>query len=113
MSNEDMYRNYYTFWRGWHQELVEVLSEGQNHKKQVECVTEIVNNLNKMKALLVPAAQEGLQGQIQKLVPIKDEIIAGRSNATNFYTMKMQLESIQTKVTKDYAAKKVKNYIIR
>lgn len=112
MSNEDIYRTYYTFWRGWHQELVEVLAEGQNHKKQVECITEIINNLNKMKDLLSPTAQEGLKGQLQKLMPIKEEIVSGRSNATNFYTMKMQLESIHSKITNDYAFKKVKHQII-
>jgi hypothetical protein len=112
MSNNDMYRDYYTFWKGWHQELVDVLSEGQNHKKQVECINEIINNLNKMKDLLVPEAQEGLKRYIQRLSPIQQEIVAGRSNASNFSTMKAQLESIRTKINNEYSAKKAQNYII-
>lgn len=113
MSNEQLYRQYYTLWKGWHQELMEVLSGGQNHKKQVGCITEIVNNLNKMKDLLEPEAQVGLDGYIQKILPIKDEIIAGRSNASNFEFMRSKLESIKSKISKDYISKKIKPNIIK
>ena len=112
LSNEDMYRNYYTFWRGWHQDLMEVLSEGQNHKKQVECITEIINNLNKMKDLLLPEYQAGLKDNLQKLYPIKEEIVSRRSNSANFYLMKMELERVRSKITKDYTIKKIKPYLI-
>lgn len=112
-SNEDTYRNYYTFWKGWHQELIEVLSEGQNHKKQVECINEIVSNLNKMKDLLTLDAQSGLNESIQKIIPIKDEIVAGKSNPSNFAIMKVKLESIKNKIAKDYIIKKIKQSIIK
>lgn len=113
MSNEEMYRNFYTFWRGWHQELVEVLAEGQNHKKQVECITEIINNLNKMKDLLVPEGQLKFNDYLQRLAPIREDIVAGRSNVSSFYWMKIKLEGIKSGITKDCTPKKVKNYIIR
>jgi hypothetical protein len=112
ISNEEMYRTYYTFWRGWHQELTEVLSEGENRKKQVECINEIITDLNKMKDLLTPDVQANLKEYIQQLTPIQEEIIAGRSNATNFYSMKMKMESLRSKITKDYTPNKVKKYII-
>lgn len=113
MSNEDMYRLYYNFWRGWQQELMEVLSEGQNHKKQVECITELINNLNKMKDLLVPEVQTNLSSQINELLPMKDEIISGRGNATNYDWMKIKLDSVKKKISQDYIPRKIKSYIIR
>jgi hypothetical protein len=113
MSNEDNYRLYYTFWRGWHQELIDVLAEGQNRKKQVECINEIIKNLEKMQNLLAPDYQAGLQAQIQQLLPIQAEIVGGRSNAGSFYWMKMKLESVKSRIGKDFAPLKVKAYIIK
>jgi hypothetical protein len=112
-SNEDMYRNYYTFWKSWHQELIEVLSEGQNHKKQVECINEVISNLNKMKDLLVPDAQGGLNEYIQKVIPIQGEIVSNRSNPGNLAIMKAKLESIKSKIARDYIIKKIKQKIIK
>jgi hypothetical protein len=113
MSNEDNYRLYYTFWRGWHQELIDALDEGQNHKKQIECINEIIKNLEKMKALLSPEKQAGLEEQLGTLSSIQKEIVEGGNNASNFYWMKMKLESAKSRITKDFAPAKVKADIIK
>jgi len=113
MSSEQLYRQYYTFWRGWHQDLMDVLSTGENHKKQVECVTEIVNNLNRMKNLLVAEAQPKLNGYIEQIIPMKDEITAGRSNPSNYAIIRSKMESIKTKISNDYIPKKIRPYFIK
>jgi len=113
MTNEQMYRMYFNFWKSWDQELAEVLAEGQNHKKQVESINEMVSNLNKMKDLLTADTQSGLNDSLQKLAPIRDEIVSGKSNVTNFFYVKSKLESLRSKINRDYAPKKIKNYLIR
>lgn len=112
LSNEDMYRDYYALWRGWAQDLDEALVEGGNRKRQAMSITEMVNNLNKMKGLLTVEAQSGLDKYIAKILPIKDAILSGKASAADYYWMKIKLDGIKARIARDYLPRKVKSRLI-
>ena len=112
-SNEDMYRASYNFWKGWAQELTEELTENANHKRQVYCANEMIKNVEKMQELLKPEARIGLVGCVQKLMPIRDEIVNSRGMLNDYSGMKTRLESIKSKIGKEYAPEKMANFIIQ
>src|SRR3990167_4305344 len=52
MTKEQMYRQYFMFWKSWQDELVESLLQKRSQKKQIDCSLEAIKNLLSLRALL-------------------------------------------------------------
>ena len=45
MSKEEIYRQYYTYWSTWHDELLNALAQDASLKKKTDCAEQALKNL--------------------------------------------------------------------
>jgi hypothetical protein len=111
MTKEEQYRQYFLFWKSWEDELVTALVADGNHKKQVDCAEQAVNNLLKVKAFLVPEKQNKLDSYIGQLVGLKDSI-AGDVYGRNLSYHRAAAERIKRNILRDFSYPKVKDSLL-
>lgn len=106
MTKEELYRQYFLFWKSWQDELIESLSRG-NHKKQLGCVQEAIKNLQQMRGLLVADQQKKVDIYINQLQDLWDYInrdaygVSSRGNA-------LTAERIKRNILRDLSYAKIK-----
>ncbi|HTY45316.1 MAG TPA: hypothetical protein VMD52_04950 [Patescibacteria group bacterium] len=109
MTKEQLYRQYFVFWKSWQDELVESLSSS-NHKKQLDCVKEAIKNLQQMRSLLVADQQKKVDVYINQLQDLRDCIdrdAYGLNARGNISTA----ERIKRNILRDLSYQKVKNIL--
>lgn len=105
----ELYKKHFSYWDSWHSELIKTL--GKNHKKDVKCIEESVNNLNDMQGLLVPEKADRLRNHIDKLVKIKDIIFKEDLTQFNKNYVLMTLEREDRAIKREFKYAKIKDYI--
>jgi len=75
LSDEELYRLYFLLWQSWHDELINSLVPGANHKKQVSCAEEALKNLIGLKAFLSEGDKKNLVPYIDDLEDLRGSII--------------------------------------
>lgn len=105
----ELYNKHYAFWVSWQSELIRVL--GENHKKDVRCIEEIVGNLRDMQNILVEEKANQLEPHIEKLAKVKDVIFNEELTQANKDYVKRTLEREDRFIKKEFSYKKVKNYL--
>jgi len=110
MSKEELYRQYFLFWKSWHDELIESLSRDANHKKQIDCADEAIKNLEHLRTLLNEDKQKKLDIYLIQLNDLKGLIIKdlyGNSIASN----RQSAERIKRNILKEFSYNKIKDYL--
>jgi len=77
LSHEEQYRQYFTFWKAWQDELLtamDVTIEQTNNKKQIDCANEALKNLMSMKPLLNSGAQKKLDPYLSRSIDLRDAL---------------------------------------
>ncbi|RJO65605.1 MAG: hypothetical protein C4540_00460 [Candidatus Omnitrophota bacterium] len=74
LSKEELYRQYFLFWKSWQDELIVALSSASPHKKQVDCANEALKNLNAMNDFLSVTKREALKVFINQLGTLQIDI---------------------------------------
>jgi len=111
MSKEDLYRQYFLFWRSWQDELINTLTQKGSQKKQIECAEEVINNLNNLRPLLNEQAQKNLDLYITQLKELKELISKDLySNSATSYAQ--EVERIKRNILKDFSYQKIKANLI-
>lgn len=105
----ELYNKHYTFWVTWQSELIRVL--GENHKKDMRCIDEIVGNLIDMQNILVEEKAKELTPHIEKMVKVKDIIFNEELSQANKDYVKRTLEREDRFIKKEFNYKKVKDYL--
>lgn len=111
MSKEELYRQYFLFWKTWHDELLLSLREKRSQKKQIDCIEQAINNLIDLKPLLQQQAREKLGFYINQEMELKDFIgrdFYGVNSINNIYTA----ERIKSNILRDFSYNKVKEYLL-
>src|SRR3989338_7136675 len=67
MTSEQMYRQYFLFWKSWQDELIETLLQKKSQKKQIDCSLEAIKNLLNLRALLNSDSQKKLDNYINQI----------------------------------------------
>jgi deoxyribodipyrimidine photolyase len=111
MSKEELYRQYFLFWKSWQDELINALSREGSHKKQVACAKEAIKNLEYLRPLLNEEKQKQLDVYINKLNALKDSVEEDAYN-NNFAINASLAESIKMNILKDFSFNKIKNYLL-
>jgi hypothetical protein len=75
MTNEDLYRQYFLYWRSWHDELLDSLASAGNRKKQLSCFDEAINNLQEMYGILSGEKKGKLASYIAGLEKIRQSVL--------------------------------------
>lgn len=110
MTPEELYGQYFLFWKGWQDELIQSLLVTANYKKQSNCVEQAIANLLRLRAMLIPAKQQELDKYIGQL-----EDLGGRLGddpyGTNSASSRLAAERIKMEILKDFSYSKVKDYL--
>lgn len=110
MTKEELYRQYFLFWRSWHDELIGALYEGANRKKQKDCLNEMVKNLKQLRLLLNDEKKAKLDVYINQIKEL-DEIIAQDLYGNNIAVNRLTAEQIKRNILRDFSYSKVKDYL--
>lgn len=107
MSKDELYRQHFLFWKSWHDELIESLSVGANHKKQRGCIKEAIKNLMYLKALLNEQRQKGLEVYLGQLNDLKGEVDRD-AYGNNIAVHRHSAERIKRNILRDFSYNRVK-----
>lgn len=107
MSKEDLYRQYFLFWKSWQDELITSLSPGANQKKQIDCVEEAIKNLINLKVLLNENTQRELDVYISQLNDLEG-LISKDTYGANIINHRQNAERIKRNILRDFSYKKIK-----
>lgn len=105
----ELYSKHYVFWSSWHSELIKVL--GQNHKKDVQCIEQIISNLNDMANILIPEKGALLKTHIDKLEKVREMITKEDLGVGNKHYAIMTLEREERYIKREFSLSKMKDYL--
>jgi hypothetical protein len=111
MTKEDLYRQYFLFWKSWQDELIGSLSRGANHKKQVDCAKQAINNLTNLRVLLNEEKKNKLDIYIRKLSELEG-LIEKDVYSNNIAITRPKSEQLKREILRDFSYDKVKKYLI-
>ena len=111
MTQEEIYRQYFLFWKSWQDELIISLSEGGNRKKQIDCTEEAIKNLQNLRELLQETKKKTLDVYINQLESLRDSI---RSDlyGSNVAMNRQNAERIRRNTLRDFSYQKIKNDLL-
>lgn len=111
IPKEELYRQYFLFWKSWHAELIQALSESTNRKKKIDCAQETIDQLLNVRAMLVESQKKKLDIYIAQCNELKSEIARdtyGNNSRAQSYTA----EIVKRKILRDFAFQKIKNDLL-
>ncbi len=109
-SNEYYYKNHYTLWKSWHDDLMDNVSG--NSKKARRCADEAYSHLDQMIKYLKPEKQPELKSLVDDLGRYRDKINKGSYSRAEGGAIKAELEKLRRMVANDFYYNKVKEDIL-
>jgi hypothetical protein len=110
MTKEELYRQYFLFWKSWQDELIASLSEKRSQKKQIDCAEEAIKNLVNLKTLLNEEKQKELDIYIKRLKDLRD-LISQDLYGSNIVTHLQKAEWIKRDILRNFSYHKVKDIL--
>jgi dsDNA-binding SOS-regulon protein len=111
VANDLLYKQYFTYWKSWNQELVASF-EGNAHKKIVDCAQQSLLNLQKMASFLKEEKAKELGVFIKKTEDLKADAEVSQSMvASQLNLLKYRAERILSSVNRGYDLNKMKDWI--
>ncbi|MBI4707011.1 MAG: hypothetical protein HY761_03690 [Candidatus Omnitrophica bacterium] len=111
LSKEQLYRQYFLFWKSWQTELIEAFLQARSQKKKLDCAQQAIDNLNNLRPLLNTDAQTKLDVYIGQLKNLKHEIEGDAYNTHNIGNRQIA-ERIKMNVLRDFSWQKIKDSVI-
>lgn len=110
-TKEEVYREYFLFWKSWHDELINALVGNLSQKKQLDCVNEETNQLKQLRGLLKEDKQKKLDEYLAQVDELSVEIKRGRFGKT-FDMQRISAERIRRNIIRDFSYKKIKDSLL-
>lgn len=110
VDKEALYREYFLYWKSWHDELINSLFSGSNRRKQLECVIETIKNLEQMKMLLKEEKQRQLSVYIVRMNGLKGSIEKDAYGIL-IESHRKTAERIQREIIKKFSYSKIKSLV--
>ncbi|MDD5561176.1 MAG: hypothetical protein PHT50_03475 [Candidatus Omnitrophica bacterium] len=110
MTKEELYRQYFLFWKSWQGELKNAFTQKLSLKKKEDCAQEALKNLVNMKNMLVPEMQKSIDVYINKTIDLLDSIrndVYGINDSRNLNIA----EGIESDIHKGFVYPRIKNYL--
>ncbi len=110
MTKEELYRQYFLYWKSWQDELINALTQKASLKKKVDCAQEALKNLVNMKMMLLADAQKNLDVYIVKL----NDLLSGMRSDTYGVNDARNCQSaqlIKSNIDKGFVYSKIRNYL--
>jgi hypothetical protein len=105
----ELYQKHYSYYTSWSSEIRETL--GQNHKKDVRCIEELIGQLNDMQNLLEDETADRLEKHIKEYEGVREDILKERIDRYNFAQPLITLEREDRAIKRDYCISRVRNCI--
>lgn len=107
-TKQDLYQQYFLFWKAWQEQLIDSLTYDTNRKRSIGCASEAAGSLEQMQKLLKNEKQEELSPYIKQL---RDIVIAMendpyRSKADYYFAAASRLK---TQIQREFSFKKIKD----
>ncbi len=108
ISKEKEYQQYFLYWKAWQDEFINSLFPGLNRRKQLECASETIKNLEQIRVLLKEESQRQLSGYIEQINELKDAI---EKDAYGIIIDKHRLaaERIKRDIIREFSYNKIKS----
>ena len=108
-DKEDEYRQYFMFWKSWHEELIDNLSdESPSMRRQLDSVKEAINNLSEMQKLLSGDKRALAGGYLDSMNSLKADI-AKDLYYSNAWSLRRQAEDLKNKIGRELQYKQVED----
>lgn len=110
-SPEEIYRGYFLFWKAWHDELLNALSqETASQKKRIDCAQEAIKNLSNMRDMLGVSSRKKLDKYVIQLQGLCDSLKKDLYGAdvSRFFS---SAERIKLSIVQDFSYAKIRNDI--
>lgn len=111
VTSEEVYRKYLLYWKSWQDELVSSLLANTNHKKQLDCASEAVNNLAELKSLLKENGRLRLEAYIRRSYDLKSSIEQD-VYGFNANILRSSAERLRRDILRDFSYSKVKEDLV-
>lgn len=111
MTKEELYRQYYSFWQSWQDELVNVLINKASLKKRVTCAEQSVKNLVGMRGMLNETKQKQLDVYLRQMNDLLKEIRADVYGASNNYN-RQTAERVRRNILQSFSYPDVKGDLL-
>ena len=111
MPKGELYRQYFLYWKSWHDELIESLLQRKSQKKQIDCVQEAIKNLIGLKELLNQQMQMKLGVYIGQLRNLQEQILSDLYGSSADFS-RQAAERIRMNILKHFSFNKVKDSLI-
>lgn len=111
VSKQDLYRQYFLYWRTWQDELIDSLERGANHKRQLDSLDEGIRNLENIKPLIKPEVSARLDGWINSLRLLR-EAVAKDLYSNNFANNRREAERLKREIMREFSFSKIKDSIL-
>jgi len=111
MTKEEQYRQYFLFWKSWHEELINAFLQNSTQKKKIDCGQQAMKNLVGMRSLLNESKQKQLDVYLRQLADLESEIksdIYGTSG--NSY--RQASEKLMMNIQQSFAYNDIKNDLL-
>ncbi len=106
-----LYKQYFSYWKSWNQELIESIAGSATYKKILECSEQTVTNLLKMESYLKEEQATALHVYVQKAQDLKGRIEHARNLPSSQMNMlKYDAERILSNVNRKFDATKMKEF---
>jgi hypothetical protein len=110
-SKQDSYRQYFTFWSSWHDELIDNLSEtSPSVRRQMDSVQEAINSLEEMKKLLQADRQTLVDPYLSSMAALKSAI-SQDLYANNIWSNRSEAEKLKRQISRALQYSQVKDFI--
>lgn len=107
-DNDTKYRNYFAYWRGWHDDLIQAMS-GASKRRRRYSMAQALANLEQMADLLKGEKRKELLTYIQQMKKISQQIET--SQMFQERRVIQQLSNIRLRINKELHYSKVKDWI--
>lgn len=110
MTKEELYRQYFLYWKSWQDELINALTQKSSLKKKIDCAQEALRNLFNMKMLLVADAQKNFDKHITK----SNDLLSQMRNDTYGTNDNRNCQAAQlnkANIERELSYPKIRNYL--
>lgn len=110
MTKEELYRQYFLYWKSWQDELINALTQKASLKKKIDCAQEALKNLVNMKMQLVLDAQKNFDQAITRLNDLLASVKSDTYGANDLGNLRVA-ERIKANIQRDFIYPKIRNYL--
>lgn len=110
MTKEELYRQYFLYWKAWQDELINALAQKASLKKKVDCAEQALKNLVNMKMQLVVQAQKNFDPAITRLGGLLASLKSDVYGANDLANCRAA-EQIKSDIQRDFIYPKIRNYL--